>query len=242
MANKILIALVVLISLRGSIIALDTSAIYTAMVHDEWLTISKNEKNVVNDWYPQLRAVINGPIPLSALYEKKPTHLLVEKFVKQTINDAHIANTILYYANRNQVPIALAISIAWSESKFDTRAYYSNRDSVDRGLFQLNSKSFVRLQEDDFFHIDTNTQHAMKYLRYCLDNAAGDYYKAVAIYNAGLGRVIRNQIPESTKGYANKVLNYHASLIQQFRKFIKMHLEPPDQNVGDKKENANYTS
>ena len=58
-----------------------------------------------------------------------------------------IAEVILTNAEIYDIPPALAVALAWEESRFDPAAVNTkNRDqSIDRGLFQLNDRSFPRL-------------------------------------------------------------------------------------------------
>jgi soluble lytic murein transglycosylase-like protein len=110
-------------------------------------------------------------------------------------------------------------ALAWVESRFYPYAENYNDTSVDRGLFQLNSNSFVRLSTDDFFHPEVSARHGTDYLRFAL-NFGGDERTAVAIYNAGLTRVRQGRTPESTQKHVERVMAYKRSLERQFERYI----------------------
>ena len=100
-----------------------------------------------------------------------------------------------------------------------------NGTSIDRGIFQLNSLTFRNLSEDDFFNPEVNAFHGLRYLEFCLDQGVDDA-QALAIYNAGLSRVIRGQTPSSTLRYTAGVLSYEAALLEDFTDFILSQFPP----------------
>ena len=184
----------------------------------DWFT--NDIPHVELDTFPRITQSLESKTPLSALYGHNGTHQMVVDFVLDIAGSEEIAMPILYYADRYDVPLSLALSVAWVESRFQPDAQYTNASSVDRGLFQLNSKSFLKLEEEDFFHPDTNALHAAEHLQYCLRNSNGEYRTALAIYNAGLGRVIRGTIPQSTQIYVGRVMDYRHRLVERFHSYI----------------------
>ncbi|WP_461249005.1 transglycosylase SLT domain-containing protein, partial [Treponema sp. R6D11] len=74
-------------------------------------------------------------------------------------------------ADEYNVPAALAFALCWEESRFNPRAVGKpNRDgSIDRGLFQLNNRSFPELDTYMFFNVQHNARYGISHLRYCLD-------------------------------------------------------------------------
>jgi hypothetical protein len=101
--------------------------------------------------YPNIENFLEGPNPALALYREEVTRDRVIDFFVSTAGSEAIALPILYYADRMDIPLSLAFSLVWAESRFDPRAVNRNSSSIDRGLFQLNSASFRHLTEDDFF-------------------------------------------------------------------------------------------
>jgi len=159
-------------------------------------------------------------LTIDEYYYNPSTHRMVIDFFVRVTGSERISLPIIYHAEQNDIPLAVMFSIAWVESKFKPYAYNLNSTTIDRGLFQLNSASFYQLELEEFFNPEINALHAGKYFRYCLDKAAGDYATALAIYNAGLGRVRRGTIPSSTKVYISRVLEYRSQLIRRFNAYI----------------------
>jgi hypothetical protein len=169
--------------------------------------------------YPNVANVLEGEKPILALYRENVTHDAVEDFFRELTGSDEIALPILYHADRNDLSISLVFALAWVESRYSPYAENANDDSIDRGLFQLNSKSFRRLSPDDFYHPEVNARHGTDYLRFALDYG-GDPRTAVAIYNAGLTRVLQNRTPESTLNHVERVMAYKRSLERQFERYI----------------------
>ncbi|MFP4374042.1 MAG: transglycosylase SLT domain-containing protein [Spirochaetaceae bacterium] len=169
--------------------------------------------------YPNVANVLEGEKPILTLYREDVTHRAVEDFFRQVAGPDEISLPMLYHADRNDLSLSLVFALAWVESRYHPYAQNANADSIDRGLFQLNDKSFVRLSTDDFFHPEISARHGTDYLRFALDYG-GDERTAVAIYNAGLTRVLQNRTPESTLKHVERVMAYKASLERQFERYI----------------------
>ncbi len=122
-----------------------------------------------------------------------------------------IAEIIYNEAEKYSIEPELAFAVVFSESSFNPRAVHQNRQSVDRGLFQLNSRSFPDLDEEEFFDPEVNVPLGMAYLRYCLD-MGGNEVAALAMYNAGPARVKRSQTPRMTLDYVARIQEYKESL------------------------------
>ncbi len=122
-----------------------------------------------------------------------------------------IARMIYDEAVKYNIPPELAFALAFSESRFNPYAVNENKNSTDRGLFQLNSKSFPNLREEDFFKIEINIPQGIAYLRYCLD-MGGNEVTALAMYNAGPNRVNDSRTPKMTLNYISKIQSYRISL------------------------------
>ncbi|QEN09315.1 lytic transglycosylase domain-containing protein [Oceanispirochaeta crateris] len=122
-----------------------------------------------------------------------------------------IAKTIYDEAVKYNISPELAFALVFSESGFDPNAVNVNDNSVDRGLFQLNSKSFPNLKEADFFKPEINIPLGIAYLRYCLD-MGGNEVAALAMYNAGPNRVKDSRTPKMTLDYIAKIQDLRISL------------------------------
>jgi soluble lytic murein transglycosylase-like protein len=127
--------------------------------------------------------------------------------------DYNIARIIYDEAIKYNIDPELAFALVFNESSFNPRAVNENRSSVDRGLFQLNSRSFPNLKEEDFFKPEINVPLGIAYLRYCLD-IGGNEITALAMYNAGPNRVKDSRTPRMTLDYIHKIQNYKDSMAQ----------------------------
>jgi hypothetical protein len=144
---------------------------------------------------------------ISEYYRDPLSRDLVIDFFSRITGSREIAETILAASETHKVPPGLAFAVAWEESRYRPRAINTrNRNgSIDRGLFQLNSRSFPKLSETDFFDPRTNTWHGIAHLRWCLDTG-GSEVVALAMYNAGAVRVNASGTPKATLEYAGRVL------------------------------------
>jgi soluble lytic murein transglycosylase-like protein len=126
-----------------------------------------------------------------------------------------VARDILENSERFGVKPALAFALALEESGFRVDALNKNGDSVDRGLFQLNSKSYPGLKIQDFYDPQTNSRYGISHLKSCLSQA-GNEVAALAMYNAGNGRVSRDATPQRTLNYISRILGYEANISSLF--------------------------
>jgi hypothetical protein len=128
-----------------------------------------------------------------------------------------IVLAILENSKTFNVPPALAFAVSWEESRLNPNAINRfNRDgSVDRGLFQLNSRSFPHLEAANFYDIRINAYYGIAHLRYCLDTGKSEV-SALAMYNAGTGRVKNTGAPEVTLNYISRILDNKNKIESQF--------------------------
>lgn len=155
-----------------------------------------------------------------ALYRDLSTRTKVIWFYNQITGNPEVTEAILYYADHNDIPLSLAFSLAWTESRYNQAAQHTNKNqSVDRGLFQLNSTSFPTLSEADFFNPYVSARNGLSHLRFCLDTA-GNEVAALAMYNAGTTRVRNNGTPQSTLNYVSKIMDYQQGLDDLFNEQI----------------------
>jgi soluble lytic murein transglycosylase-like protein len=152
------------------------------------------------------------------LYRMELTRPLVERFYTRVAADVKITDAILSAADNNDISLPLAFSLAWAESSFKVRALNYNSNSVDRGLFQLNSRTFPNLKDEQFYDPQTNADHGLAHFRYCIE-VGNDELVALAMYNAGINRV-RRGTPYSTLRYVAKILDNERKLIESFEQML----------------------
>lgn len=150
------------------------------------------------------------------LYRNEQSKQSVIWFYNNITNDAEVTTAILENADKNDIPLSLAFSLAFVESCYrpDVVNNNSNR-SIDRGLYQLNNRSFPDLAESDFFNPYVSAQYGLSHLRSCL-NIAGNEVSALAMYNAGTTKVRSGKTPETTLVYVSNILNYRDGLDNLF--------------------------
>ncbi|MDR2052274.1 MAG: lytic transglycosylase domain-containing protein [Treponema sp.] len=132
----------------------------------------------------------------------------VTAFFGNIVHSQELAQIILANADVFNIAPSLAFALCWEESRFKIRATsQKNRNgSVDRGLFQLNDKSFPHLSEKDFFDPRISSHYGLSHLRWCLDTG-GSLVAGLAMYNAGTNRVSSGSTPKMTLDYVSNILN-----------------------------------
>lgn len=141
---------------------------------------------------------------------------IVEDFLSRQSGSREITKLIMEETRRHNLPISLTFSLAWGESRFNPFAVNWNESSVDRGLFQLNNRSFPELQEDQFFDPVLNTKNGVAYLKYCLERGESEV-TALAMYNAGPRRISERGAPKMTLDYIDKIITYRQELDDDFQ-------------------------
>ncbi len=169
--------------------------------------------------YANVRNLLDGENAMLALFREDLTHDAVVGFFVDLTGSPDIALPILYYADRSDISLSLVFSLAWVESRFSADAVNVNSSSTDRGVFQLNSRTFTQLTEEDFFHPDINTRHGLEYLAWCIEYTP-DETSALVAYNAGLSRALRGTVPQSTRIYVSRILDYRRNLEADFERKI----------------------
>lgn len=169
--------------------------------------------------YANVRNLLESENPMLALYREDLTHDAVVDFFIDLTGSPETALPIMYHAERADISLSLVFSLSWVESRYSPYAVNQNATSTDRGLFQLNSRTFRDLQEEDFFHPDTNTYHGIDYLSWCMQHTSSDW-EALAVYNAGLSRVRAGRTPQSTLIYVDRIRQFRTRLEQRFREYI----------------------
>ncbi|MDX9958977.1 MAG: lytic transglycosylase domain-containing protein [Clostridia bacterium] len=148
---------------------------------------------------------------ITEYYMDPRTQPLVLEFFAAITSSREISEIILDAATDRNLPPALVFALVHEESRFNPRAINRNSQTVDRGLFQLNSASFPKLGVEDFYDPRTNARYGTAHLAYCLEQA-GNEVAALAVYNAGYGRVTKTGTPRSTLDYIHRALNYRSNL------------------------------
>ncbi len=150
-----------------------------------------------------------------ALYRDETARADVIWFYSHITNNETITKIILENAEENNIPLSLAFALSWEESRYQVRAVNKNATSIDRGLFQLNSKAFPKLTEKEFFNPDLNAHYGLSHLSYCLD-LSGNEVAALAMYNAGTTKVRNNNTPQRTLDYVSRIQSYRNGLDKLF--------------------------
>jgi hypothetical protein len=160
---------------------------------------------------------VQKPDRLQEMYRDPDKRERVIGFFREICDSREIAEVILANAEAFDIAPALAFALAWEESRFNPRAVNNkNRDqSIDRGLFQLNSRSFPRIETQAFFDPKINAWNGMSHLRFCLDSG-GSEIAALAIYNAGSGKVKSSGAPRQTLDYMNRILENRRNIESYF--------------------------
>ena len=174
---------------------------------DEWDILSKPVVLTLN--------MEDGDIIVTA-YRDPELREEVLAFFEGLTGSYEVAEVILANAHVLEIPPALAFSLCAEESDYKVRAFNRNQNNtVDRGLFQLNSSSFPKLEPEDFFDPIVNTWHGLSYLRWCLDTAGTDV-AGLAMYNAGITRVRQVGTPKTTLDYISRILDRQRKIEERF--------------------------
>ena len=168
------------------------------------------------------------PAPLFLNLEERPDIILlsyldpalrerVVAFFRDLTGSHKIAAVVLSNAVMFDIPPALAFALCWEESSYKPQAINLNRnDTIDRGLFQLNSASFPNLEVEDFYDPEVNSRLGLAHLRWCL-NTAGTEVAGLAMYNAGIYRVRSVGTPKNTLDYVSRILKNQRRIEELFK-------------------------
>jgi hypothetical protein len=153
--------------------------------------------------------------PIAPYYVDPVTRDSTLQFFSSLTHSDTVARVILDNSQKFGVRPSLAFALALEESEFRVDAFNKNGDSVDRGLFQLNSKSYPGLTMKDFYDPAVNARYGIAHLLSCLQEA-GNEVAALAMYNAGNGRVARGATPKKTLNYVSRILAYEDNISSLF--------------------------
>lgn len=137
---------------------------------------------------------------------------------KYNFMPAEISNYIVQLSEELELDSDLVAAILMQENPtFDPEATNRNKNgTTDCGLFQLNDRYiWTDFVPDYWFDIDVefnpynwkhNTFLALHHIKYLLDKIK-IVDDSIMAYNCGIGAVMNNNIPESTKIYLSRVKN-----------------------------------
>jgi soluble lytic murein transglycosylase-like protein len=168
--------------------------------------------------------------PIAPYYRDPATKKTTLQFFSTLTQSENVARAILDSSEKYGVRPALAFALALEESEFRVDAINRNGDSVDRGLFQLNSKSYPNLGIREFNDPGTNARYGISHFKSCLVEA-GNEVAALAMYNAGNGRVERGATPKKTLNYVSRILAYEGNISGLFAAKIMTLPRPAEPGV-----------
>jgi len=154
---------------------------------------------------PQVVPVRKAETALLTLYRDEQLRPVVVDYYASLTGDRSVALAILEACDDLGINPSLGFSLAWNESKFNPRAVNDNGNTVDRGLFQLNSRTFPRLDKRTVFDPKLNAIRGLRFYKTALARL-GSEEKALGYYNSGIGMVSDRALPRSTQAYVKKIL------------------------------------
>lgn len=135
-----------------------------------------------------------------------------QNYYSGIIENEDIARLAIEYSEKEGIETSLLVALMKTESNFNPNAInYNYNGSVDRGICQLNSKTFPHLSKQDFYDPETNIKIAASFLRWCLENTDYNLVRALACYNAGWGNVTNENVGDLTLNYIQKITTYKKS-------------------------------
>ncbi len=188
-------------------------------VQQENATGSDDPQKITESIAPMTIYVPADEDPGLFLYRNPTTRLEVVDFYNTITGKEMITQAILKNAETYDIPLALAFALAYGESDFNRWAINKNASSVDRGLYQLNSTTFPQLSETECFDPSVNARYALRHFQWCL-NEGGNEVVAIAIYNAGRGRVELGGTPRVTLDHINNIIQYKIDVERKFLEWI----------------------
>ena len=135
--------------------------------------------------------------------------------LKPTPPPSKFHETILQNSHRHRVSPALVHAVIRAESAYDPNAV-SLKGAM--GLMQLMPGTASLLKVSNPYDPEENVSGGVRYLRYLLDRFGGNLELALAAYNAGESRVLReSRIPRisETQQYVRKVIRFYKDLSRE---------------------------
>ena len=138
----------------------------------------------------------------------KENRLLALTFYQKEAGSYIVAEAIIDNAIKHEVPVNLAFALAFTESSYNPNSINGNTDRTqDKGLFQLNTRTFSSLTNEQFFDPNFNADKGLEYLRNRF-NTVEYWEEAVSRYNA------HNSPNNNTVRYIGRI-NYHIDRINK---------------------------
>lgn len=128
----------------------------------------------------------------------------------KVIGDAILENSLKY-----AVPPALCLALAFEESRFNPKAINRNTSSIDRGLFQLNSLAFPKVEVEAAYDPAINAKYGISHLAWFFKITSNEV-AALAMYNAGRNRVEGSGAPRRTLDYIHRIQSYRDNVMELF--------------------------
>lgn len=135
----------------------------------------------------------------------KPVHRKLSPKVSKAVKQFH--PHILKACNKHGVDPALVKAVIHAESGYDPQAV-SAKGAL--GLMQLMPHIIDQFGVEDAFNPVHNINGGVQYLSELIEYFDGDFYRAVAAYNAGIGRVEQpGPFPKATINFIERVMKYY---------------------------------
>lgn len=159
------------------------------------------------------RLQVNERVRLNASFPS------VVEFFAGYIGSREVAEVILKQSLSMEVPVNLAFSLAWGESRYNPLAVsgHNLHGTRDWGLFQLNDGGRPEWAKEDFFDIGKNTRSGLSFLRTCILEM-GSVEMGLAAYNAGIYGVRQWGVPSSTQRHVRAITEYERELDRAFNR------------------------
>ena len=137
-------------------------------------------------------------------------------------NNREIAQIIYKHTKNKGLDTFFYLALIKTESNFNIRAINKNKDgSLDRGIAQLNSRTFPDLELEDFYDPDINIDHSTDFIKWALEQAKNNEVLALAYYNAGYGKVSGKDVGRITLNYINKIMITRDKYKNEFYEYQK---------------------
>ncbi len=140
---------------------------------------------------------------------EKAKKIIHQAHRKLSLNENRYDPIIRIYSKEFSIPFELIKAVIKAESNFNP---YAVSPAGAVGLMQLMPETARKIGVTNLWSPVENIYAGVRYLRYLLDKFSWNYSKALAAYNAGSLRVLKNggvpDIPE-TKNYIRKVFYYY---------------------------------
>lgn len=160
--------------------------------------------------------------PIASVAASPEGRLASLDFFSQVTGSEEVARAILDNALHYGVSPALAFALAREESHYQVRAQNYNAGSIDRGLFQLNSRAFPKVSLEEVWDPQTNARYGISHLAWFLEKS-GNEVAALAMYNAGGNSVDRGATPRRTLDYISRIQAYRDNILELFAAKVGIH-------------------